>query len=46
MSDTRKVGKVYVSCPKCGQGVRSEERLAGHMVRCEATGQWRKKRSA
>ena len=25
--DTRKAGKVYVTCPKCGQGVRSEERL-------------------
>ena len=44
--DTRKPGKQYVTCPKCGQGVRSEERLKGHLERCLATGQWRKKRSA
>ena len=44
--DTRKPGKLYVTCPKCGQGVRSEERLKGHMARCLATGRWRKKRSA
>ena len=44
--DTRKAGKVYVACPKCGQGVRSEARLKNHMVRCLATGQWRKKKSA
>ena len=44
--DTRKEGRMYVHCPKCGQPVRSEARLEGHMARCEATGQWRKKRSA
>jgi hypothetical protein len=44
--DTRKPGKSYVPCPKCGQGVRSEERLKNHMVRCLGTGKWRKKRSA
>ena len=26
--DTRKQGRLYVTCPKCGQPVRSEERLA------------------
>ena len=44
--DTKKAGKVYVTCPQCGQGVRSKERLANHVVRCLGTGQWRKKRSA
>ena len=44
--DTRKQGKVYVSCPKCGQGLRSKERLKNHLDRCEATGKWRKNRYA
>ena len=44
--DTRKAGKVYVTCPKCGQAVRSEERLRNHLVRCEATGKWRKSRAS
>ena len=43
--DTRKQGKQYVSCPKCGQSVRSEARLKNHLVRCLATGQWRKSRA-
>ena len=36
--DTRKPGRVYVHCPKCGAPVRSEERLRNHMVRCLGTG--------
>ena len=43
--DTRKPGRMYVHCPKCGQPVRSEERLKNHLVRCQATGQFRNKRS-
>lgn len=44
--DTRKQGRLYVHCPKCGQPVRSEQRLKNHVERCLATGQWRKKRHA
>lgn len=44
--DTRKPGRIYVRCPKCGQGLRSEERMRNHQVRCQATGQWRTKRSS
>lgn len=39
--DTRKPGHLYVHCPKCGQPIRSEERLKNHMDRCLGTGQWR-----
>ena len=45
--DTRKPGKIYVHCPKCGQPVRSEERLRNHSdprwSRCLGTGKWRNK---
>jgi endogenous inhibitor of DNA gyrase (YacG/DUF329 family) len=44
--DTRKQGRLYVTCPKCGQSVRSEERLKNHMGRCLATGQWKEARRA
>lgn len=44
--DTRKPGHVYVHCPKCGQPVRSEERLKNHMDRCLGTGQWRTAKKA
>ena len=36
--DTRKKGKIYPHCPKCGQPIRSEERLKNHLARCLATG--------
>ena len=41
--DTRKSGKHYVHCPKCGQPIRSDERLKNHAVRCLGTGKWLKK---
>ena len=44
--DTRKPGRMYVTCPKCGQSVRSDERLKNHMERCLATGQWKEARRA
>ena len=44
--DTRKQGRLYVHCPKCGQPVRSEERLKNHMERCLGTGQWRTAKKA
>jgi len=36
--DTLKKGKIYPHCPKCGQPIRSEERLKNHLNRCLATG--------
>ena len=42
--DTRKPGRMYVTCPKCGQPVRSHERLKNHMTRCLATGRWKEAR--
>jgi RNA polymerase-binding transcription factor DksA len=44
--DTRKQGRTYVHCPKCGQPIRSDERLKNHMARCLATGQWKEARRA
>ena len=41
--DTRKTGKLYVTCPKCGAGLRSAERLKAHLGRCLATGKWKAK---
>ena len=39
--DTRKQGRMYVTCPKCGQPIRSMERLKNHQERCLATGHWK-----
>jgi uncharacterized Zn finger protein len=44
--DTMKQGRMYATCPKCGQGLRSDERLKNHMVRCLATGRWKEARRA
>ena len=33
-------------CPKCGQPIRSDERLRNHMDRCLATGRWKEARRA
>ena len=40
--NTLKQGRMYVTCPKCGQPIRSEERLRNHKERCLATGRWAK----
>jgi uncharacterized protein (DUF983 family) len=44
--DTTKQGRIYHTCPKCGQGLRSVERLKNHQERCLATGQWKEARRA
>lgn len=28
-------------CPKCGQVLRSEQRMRNHQARCLATGKWK-----
>ena len=44
--DTRKQGRIYHTCPKCGSPIRSMERLKNHLTRCLATGQWKEVRRA